>query len=181
MDKMNFRMLLTYEKKACDISKDFLIPRTISKQTGINQLNQLNKIPENQVVIMGKSTLNELKKPLENRINIIFTSNPDEYSLKKLMMNTSNFYAVKDFEQLEQVMYKINTTDATIIGGIKIFNLFLPYITRIYGKCLFKNKVSNIDSHFGNIVKTNFEIRDVSDFKYDKEQYSLYKDVLFTK
>lgn len=70
MDKLYFRMLLTYEKKACDISKDFLIPRNISKQIGVHQLN---KIPKNQVVIMGKSTFDELKKPLENNINIIFT------------------------------------------------------------------------------------------------------------
>ena len=177
MDKLNFRMLLTYEKKACDISKDFLIPRTISKQTGVTQLN---KIPKNHVVIMGKSTFDELKKPLENRINIIFTSNPDRYALKKLV-NTCNFYAVKNFEQLEQVMNKINSTDATIIGGIKIFNLFLPYISKIHGKCLFKNQVTNIDNQFGSIVKANFQISDVSDFKYDKEQYSLYKDVLFSK
>ena len=58
MDKLNFRMLLTYEKKACDISKDFLIPRTISKQIGVHQLN---KIPKNQVVIMGKVLLMNLK------------------------------------------------------------------------------------------------------------------------
>lgn len=177
MDNITFHMYLTYEKNNNDISKDFLIPRTISKQIIVNQFNQ---IPRYQVVIMGKNTFDELKKPLENRTNIIFTSKPEGYLLKKFI-NVSNFYVVKNLKQLESVMHKVNITKATVIGGIKMFYLFLPYVTRIYGKCLFKNQISNIDNHFGDNVKANFHISDVSDFKYDSKEGVIYKDVLFTK
>lgn len=177
MENITFHMYLTYGKKNYGISKDFLIPRTISKQIDVNQFNQ---IPRNQVVIMGKNTFDELKKPLENRINIIFTSKTEGYLLKNFV-NISNFYVVKNLEQLESVMHKINITKATVIGGIKMFYLFLPYVTRIYGKCLFKNQISNIDSHFGDNVKANFQISDVSDFKYDSKEGVMFKEVIFSK
>lgn len=177
MENITFHMFLTYEKKNYGISKDFLIPRTISNQININQFNQ---IPRYQVVIMGKNTFDELKTPLENRINIIFTSKPEGYLLKKFI-NISNFYVVENLEQLKSVLHKLNITKATVIGGIKMFNLFLPYVTKIYGKCLFKNKVSNIDSHFGDSIKANFQISDVSDFKYDSKEGVMFKEVCFTK
>lgn len=177
MENITFHMYLTYEKKNYNISKDFLIPRTILKQININQFNQILRY---KVVIMGKNTFDELKTPLENRINIIFTSKQEGYLLKKFV-NISNFYVVENLGQLESVLHKVNITKATVIGGIKMFNLFLPYVTRIYGKCLFKNQVSNIDSHFGDNVKANFQISDVSDFKYDSKEGVMFKEVCFTK
>ena len=106
MENITFHMYLTYEKKNYNISKDFLIPRTILKQININQFNQILRY---KVVIMGKNTFDELKTPLENRINIIFTSKQEGYLLKKFV-NISNFYVVENLGQLESVLHKVNIT-----------------------------------------------------------------------
>jgi dihydrofolate reductase len=89
-------------------------------------------ITMNNIVIMGSNTLLSLpsSKPLVNRLNVIVTNNKDKY------LNNYSFYENILFMNYDECIHYIfnYTEDKTIyvIGGKQIYNLFLPYCTRIW-------------------------------------------------
>ena len=73
-------------------------------------------------IIMGRITYEEFKKPLDNRLNIVITLTPS--------VNLPNVL-FKTFEETKHYIQD-NDEELFVIGGQKIFELFLPYVEKIY-------------------------------------------------
>lgn len=74
-----------------------------------------------KVVVMGRKTLESLpqKQPLQNRTNIVLTSNT-QYSVKGAIV-------VHSMEELLDELKKYNEEDIYIMGGESIYKQMLPY------------------------------------------------------
>lgn len=96
----------------------------------------LVRIPEDQkyfknmttgkVVVMGRKTFESLpnKAPLAKRINIILTTDPD-YAVDGAIVTHS-------LSETLDVLKDYDTENVFIIGGEKIYNLFLDYCDTAY-------------------------------------------------
>mgnify|MGYP000883663605 FL=1 len=77
---------------------------------------------QSSAIIMGKNTYNSIKKPLPNRDNLILSStlNIDEtFDNKNIVKSFSKVERIEDFVKLK------NYDEVWIIGGSKIYDLFL--------------------------------------------------------
>lgn len=77
---------------------------------------------QSSAIIMGKNTYNSIKKPLVNRDNLILSStlNIDEtFDNKNIVKSFSKVERIEDFVKLK------NYDEVWIIGGLKIYDLFL--------------------------------------------------------
>jgi dihydrofolate reductase len=77
---------------------------------------------QSSAIIMGKNTYNSIKKPLVNRDNLILSStlNIDEtFDNKNIVKSFSKVERIEDFIKLK------NYDEVWIIGGSKIYDLFL--------------------------------------------------------
>jgi len=112
-------------------------------------LKRFKKITNNKIIIMGKNTYQSLPiKPLPNRINVILCNDDEDFINKQELVETSNtgiikvkeikdvFNFVYNFEKSKldnhEVSTNFNTDEFIIIGGGKIYELFLPYIKKLY-------------------------------------------------
>jgi dihydrofolate reductase len=86
----------------------------------------------NNVVVMGLKTLLSLPKakPLKNRINIVVTNNFNKYC--KLYEKYDNIFFVNgdNITTTLKNLYKNKTI--FIIGGNQIYNMLLPYCSKIW-------------------------------------------------
>lgn len=92
----------------------------------------------NNVVVMGSKTLLSLPKsePLKNRINIVLTNN-DKYS--KLYENYDNIFFVNEINVVNIFKYLYKNKKIFIIGGNQIYNMLLPYCSKIWITKIKKN------------------------------------------
>ena len=74
-----------------------------------------------KVVVLGRKTLETFPQgmPLQNRTNIILSTNPD-YQVKGAQV-------VHNIEELQEELTKYPTEDVYIIGGESIYRQMLPY------------------------------------------------------
>lgn len=126
------------------------------------------------VVIMGRKTLFSFKdkKPLKNRINIVFTNND---KLKDEYKDFDNIYFIKSEAELDELINKYSDKKVFLIGGAKIYNDLIDrcdscLITRL-------DKVFDADTYFpdleahGFIVKSESETFTFENIKYKFVQY----------
>lgn len=76
----------------------------------------------NKPVIMGRITYESLKKPLYNRMNIVIS--------KTTHTENSHVIWVNSVEEALSVSDK--SSEIMIIGGEKIYKIFLPYANKLY-------------------------------------------------
>ena len=124
-------------------------------------------------VIMGRKTFESIGKPLSNRENIIFTTNPD------FNVESEN---VKVVHSIEDIKEYINNDDinAFVIGGAMIYNLLMPYVKVLYVTEI--NKDFEGDTFFNKINEEEWKeisrqegpADEENDFTYD---YVVYKRV----
>lgn len=124
-------------------------------------------------VIMGRKTFESIGKPLSNRENIIFTTNPD------FSVEGEN---VKVVHSIEDIKEYINNDDinAFVIGGAMIYNLLMPYVKVLYVTEI--NKDFEGDTFFNKINEEEWKeisrqegpADEENDFTYD---YVVYKRV----
>ena len=128
------------------------------KNWGIGNNNKLLvQIPRDQklfremttgkVVVMGRKTLESLpqKQPLQNRINIILSTNKN-YNVKGAVV-------VHSIDALLQELKNYNEEDIYIIGGESIYKQMLPYcnvahVTKI-------DFAYEADTHFPNLDESS--------------------------
>lgn len=86
----------------------------------------------NQVIIMGSKTLLSLpnSEPLKNRINVIVTNNIDKYLKKYEKYN--NIFFVDKSHLLNLLHYCYKDKTIFIIGGNQIYDMLLPYCSKIW-------------------------------------------------
>ena len=105
------------------IGKENSIPWKIS--TDLKKFKKYTSPKQNMqssAIIMGKNTYNSIKKPLPNRDNLILSStlNIDEtFDNKNIVKSFSKVERIEDFVKLK------NYDEVWIIGGSKIYDLFL--------------------------------------------------------
>ena len=81
---------------------------------------------------MGRKTFESLGRVLPNRKHIIFSQNPD------FKVDDPNVEIVHSMLQIQE--YIENNEENFVIGGAMIYNLLMPYVTKLY--------VTQIDKEF---------------------------------
>jgi dihydrofolate reductase len=127
------------------------------------------------VVIMGKNTFFSLpnRKPLEKRLNIVITHNPEKYrhyeETYPNLMFTDDYKIYERVKKLRGRLHKIweinDNFTIFFIGGNQIYQQFAPicdtlWITKIkhdYNCDLFLTLVLDLTSYKSEIVKNNEE------------------------
>lgn len=86
-------------------------------------LKHFKEITTGHCIIMGRKTFESLPNgALPNRRNIVLSQN-----------NSLNFPNAEIYQSIEQVFDALKSeNEVFIIGGAQIYNLFMPFIQRIY-------------------------------------------------
>ena len=89
-----------------------------------DDLRRFRKLTENHTIIMGRKTFESLENVLPNRKHIVFSQNPD------FKVNDQNVEVVHSMLQIQE--YIESNEEAFVIGGAIIYNLLMPYVTKLY-------------------------------------------------
>ncbi len=107
-------------------------------------------------VIMGLATFESIGKPLNNRRNIVLTSNPDELNKKYESYGTSTIIFVSNLVDAvaHAVKFADESTPICIIGGESIYNQFLQYTDKCF--LTVANVDVECDRHFPNLTSQHW-------------------------
>lgn len=83
----------------------------------------------NHALVMGRKTMQSLKKPLPNRFTYVLSNNPNYDYIHK------NVEVIRDIEPLIE-RYKESEDILFVCGGAEIYRLFLPYCSAIYASVM---------------------------------------------
>lgn len=97
-----------------------------------DDLRRFKELTTNHNIIMGRKTFESIGKILPNRKHIIFSQNPD------FKIDNENIEIVHSMLQIQQ--YIEDENENFVIGGAMIYNLLMPYVTKMY--------VTEIDKDF---------------------------------
>ena len=97
-----------------------------------DDLKRFKKLTTGHTIIMGRKTFESLGRVLPNRKHIVFTQNPD------FKVNDENVEIVHSMLQIQG--YIEDKEEHYVIGGAMIYNLLMPYVTKMY--------VTEIDKDF---------------------------------
>lgn len=137
-----------------------------------DDLKRFKTLTTGHAVIMGRKTFESIGKPLPNRENIIFTTNPD------LKIDNENVKLVHYIEDIKE--YIESDENIFVIGGAMIYNLLMPYVKVLYVTEIDKEFegdtfFSKIDSNdWKEISRQEGPKDEVNDFSYD---YVVYKRI----
>ena len=87
-------------------------------------LKRFKTLTEGHTIIMGRKTFQSLGRVLPNRKHIIFSQNPD------FKVEHENVEVVHSLLQIQE--YIESEDEAFVIGGAMIYNLLMPYVTKMY-------------------------------------------------
>jgi dihydrofolate reductase len=111
-------------------------------------LKQFKALTLNQTVIMGAKTFysiyNKIKKPLQNRKNIIL-SKQNKTNIKNILNNHDIEYTI--YDNINELIQ--NEQQGWVIGGNEIYKLLLPHSKQIYATEI--NKTFQADTFFPEI------------------------------
>ena len=135
-------------------------------------LKRFKNLTTGHTLIMGRKTFESLGKILPNRKHIVFTQNPD------FKINDENVRVVHSMLEIQE--YIENEEENFVIGGAMIYNLLMPYVTKMYVTQI--DKEFEGDAVFPKINETKWKevsrekgIEDgENDFKYE---YIVYEKI----
>ncbi len=87
-------------------------------------LKHFKELTTGHVIIMGRKTFESLGKILPNRKHIVFSQNPD------FKIKDENVQVVHSMLEIQE--YIENEKENFVIGGAMIYNLLMPYVTKMY-------------------------------------------------
>ncbi len=132
------------------------------------------KIPEDQKffkdvtmghpMIMGRKTFDSIGRVLPGRTNIVITRNKN-WSHKGVVV-------VPSIEEAFRIGESLDKEEITVIGGAQIFELSLPYVTRLY-LTLVDDDVEG-DTYFPQMSLEDFEKVDKKSGEYEGLTYDIY-------
>lgn len=135
-------------------------------------MERFKMLTENKVVVMGRATQESLPggKPLKNRKNIVLSRNMDYHP--------EGFEVVHSIEEVFDTVSQYNPDDVFIIGGEKIYNIFLPYCRKLYLTRVHKKRL-DADKYFPRLrldkwkmINSDFREKDKkSGLEYSFEDY----------
>lgn len=152
-----------------------------------NDLKRFKELTSNKIVIMGRKTFDSLPNgALSNRLNIIVCNDDQKFLNEVSVIKTSNTGMVKltDIQsvfnliynyELNPTMKNIDTSEFFVIGGGAMYNLFLPYVRKIYMTIVHTN--IDGDTVMPNIY--NYEWEELEEIENLKDDEHIY-DYTFT-
>ena len=87
-------------------------------------LKHFKDLTTGHTIIMGRKTFELLGRVLPNRKHIVFSQNPD------FKVNDENVEIVHSMLQIQE--YIENEQENFVIGGAMIYNLLMPYVSKMY-------------------------------------------------
>ena len=87
-------------------------------------LKHFKQITTGHTIIMGRKTFETLGRVLPNRKHIVFSQNPD------FKVKDENVEVVHSMLQIQE--YIEDKEENFVIGGAMIYNLLMPYVTKMY-------------------------------------------------
>jgi dihydrofolate reductase len=94
-----------------------------------SDMTRFKKTTENHIVVMGRKTRDSIPGGfLSNRINIVMTKNPEQYSSSETVLFTNIENAIPTIEIIREKTKK----RVFIIGGAEIYRHFLPYCNTVH-------------------------------------------------
>lgn len=87
-------------------------------------LKHFKKLTTGHTIIMGRKTFESLGRILPNRKHIVFSQNPD------FKVKDENVQVVHSMLEIQE--YIENEEENFVIGGAMIYNLLMPYVTKMY-------------------------------------------------
>ena len=87
-------------------------------------LKRFKELTTGHTIIMGRKTFESLGRVLPNRKHIIFSQNPD------FKVEDHNVRVVHSMLEIQE--YIENEEENFVIGGSMIYNLLMPYVTKMY-------------------------------------------------
>ncbi len=85
-------------------------------------LKNFKDLTMGKYIVMGKNTYESLPRHLEGRKYVVLSSSLD---------NIDNGILFKDFDKLLEFVNNLDE-EVMIIGGARVYRLFLPYATKLY-------------------------------------------------
>lgn len=122
------------------IGRDNMIPWKIPGEQKL-----FRRITEGHTVVMGRKTFESIGRPLPERTNIILTRNKEYHAPGCMVVN-----------DYREIVRNAGNQKIFIIGGEKIFTLFLPYADSIYLSIL--QKEFDGDTCFPEFPEADFQI-----------------------
>ena len=151
----------------------------VDQNFGIGYKNQLLfKIPDDMkffrdktkgnCVVMGRNTFESIGKPLPNRDNFVITS--------KLDLKNRNDIISGSPEDIDHVLKMYDdTSDIYIIGGAKIYELYMPRCEEIF-LTMYDKAYDQVDAYFPDPNKFGFKLDTVIFERiYEYHKYKITK------
>jgi dihydrofolate reductase len=92
-----------------------------------DDLKNFKKITTGKAIVMGRKTFESIGKPLPNRVNIVL-SKDENLSIPGAEVITDPLMAF----DLALEHDDSDESELVVIGGAEIFNIYLPYVQKIY-------------------------------------------------
>lgn len=127
-------------------------------------MNFFKETTKGHPVIMGGNTFRSLKKPLPGRTNIVLSRSEDFPD------------GVEVYHSKDEIVAKYKDSDAFIIGGAKIYEMFLPDSKKIYLTEI--DASTEADVYFPEFDKTNYDRKIIDS---DAENGINFEFVVYTK
>lgn len=117
-----------------------------------DDLKNFKRLTRNSIVIMGRKTYDSLtNKPLQNRVNIVISSNVDKDLVFEIKEDGSVFIKLDDVKKmLSHISRYPYPFDIYVIGGGIIYKELLPYCEKVYATKI-NRAFNNVDTYFPNI------------------------------
>ena len=123
-------------------------------------LKNFKDLTMGKYVVMGKNTYESLPRHLEGRKYVVLSSSLD---------NIDNGILFKDFDKLLEFVNNLDE-EVMIIGGARVYKLFLPYATKLYLTEI--DSEEKADVYFPKFNKDNYTRNVVSSNEVNGLKYS---------
>lgn len=143
----------------------FLIGKNNSLPWNIPQdLALFKQTTLNHTLVMGRKTMQSLKKPLPNRFTYVLTNNPNyDYIHKDVAVIHNIDDLVKRYEKSDDILF--------VCGGAEIYKLFFPYCSTIYASVIKKDYDG--DTYLVDYRELGF-VEDLV-IEYDEFEFKIYE------
>ena len=139
-------------------------------------MNFFKETTKDSIVVMGRKTLFSFKekKPLKNRINVVFTN---DSTLKEIYKDSDNIYFISKINELTKIEEKYPEKKVYVIGGSSIYNMLIDFCS----ECLITkiNFAFKSDTFFPNLEEHRFIIKEETEEKVYKDY--TYKFIKYVK
>ena len=134
-------------------------------------LKRFKELTMGHTIIMGRKTFESLGRVLPNRKHIIFSQNPD------FKVNDENVEIVHSMLQIQE--YIESEEEHFVIGGAMIYNLLMPYVTKMYVTQI--DKEFEGDAFFPRIDENTWKVVEKSEVMEDENSHLKYEYITYKR